>query len=136
MSASAGSSPGPCTLIRRGTWRWKRPDTVKRRWDAELHPGESVVTFHPYAKVGDRPCLMVETIHPKPGPGFLFHKVKFFVDDELGLPIRFEAYDWPRTPGAEPELIEEYTYTNLRVNVGLKDRDFDPSNRQYSYGRF
>ena len=32
--------------------------------------------------------------------------------------------------------MEEYTYMNLRVNVGLKDRDFDPGNKQYSYGRF
>ncbi len=111
-------------------------DTVKERWDSELHPGESIVTFHPHAKVGDRPCLMVETTHPRPGPDFLFHKVKFYVDKELGLPIRFEAYDWPKRPGAEPELIEEYTYMSLRVNVGLKDRDFDPNNRQYSYGRF
>jgi outer membrane lipoprotein-sorting protein len=111
-------------------------DTVKERWDAELRPGESIVTIHPNAKVGDRPCLMVETNHPKPGSGFLFHKVKFYVDKELGLPIRFEAYDWPRHPGAEPDLMEEYTYMNLRVNVGLKDRDFDPGNKQYSYGRF
>jgi outer membrane lipoprotein-sorting protein len=111
-------------------------DTVKQRWDSELHPGESVVTFHPHAKVGDRPCLMVETTHPRPGTEFLFHKVKFYVDKELGLPIRFEAYDWPKSPGAEPELMEEYTYMNLKINVGLKERDFDPNNRQYSYGRF
>ncbi len=111
-------------------------ETVKSRWDAELHPGESILTFHPTAKVGDRPCLMVESIHPKPGPGFMFHKVKLYVDSELGLPIRFEAYDWPKGPGLEPELMEEYTYMNLKTNVGLKDRDFDPNNRQYSYGRF
>ena len=111
-------------------------DTVKERWDVELHPGESVLLFHPQAKVGDRPCLMVESIHPGRGPEFLFHKVKLYVDRELGLPIRFEAYDWPKHPGAEPELMEEYTFMNLRVNVGLKDRDFDPKNAQYSYGRF
>ena len=111
-------------------------ETVKFRWDHELHPGESVLTFHPQAKVGERACLMVESVHPKPGPGFLFHKVKFYVDRELGLPIRFEAYDWPKHPGDEPELVEEYTYVNLKLNVGLKDRDFDPANRLYSFGRF
>jgi len=25
---------------------------------------------------------------------------------------------------------------NLRTNIGLKDRDFDPANGQYSFGRF
>ena len=111
-------------------------DLVKDRWDTELHPGESVILFHPQAKVGDRTCLMVESIHPRRSPDFLFHKVKLYVDKELNLPIRFEAYDWPKTPGSEPELIEEYTYVNLKLNVGLKDRDFDPKNTQYSYGRF
>ena len=111
-------------------------DLVKERWDTELHPGESVLLFHPRAKVGDRACLMVESIHPRRGPEFMFHKVKLYVDRELGLPIRFEAYDWPKHPGGEAELIEEYTYANLKINVGLKDSDFDPNNGQYSYGRF
>ena len=111
-------------------------DLVKNRWDTELHPGESVILFHPQAKVGDRSCLMVESIHPRKGPEFLFHKVKLYIDKELNLPIRFEAYDWPKQPGADPELIEEYTYVNLKLNVDLKDRDFDPKNAQYSYGRF
>jgi outer membrane lipoprotein-sorting protein len=111
-------------------------DLVKDRWDTELHPGESILLFHPQAKVGDRACLMVESIHPKRSQEFLFHKVKLYIDRELNLPIRFEAYDWPKRAGAEPELIEEYTYMNLKTNVGLKDRDFDPKNAQYSYGRF
>jgi hypothetical protein len=54
----------------------------------------------------------------------------------MGLPIRFEAYDWPKHKGAEPELAEEYTYSNLKLNVGLSDRDFDVANGAYSFGRF
>jgi hypothetical protein len=50
-------------------------DLVQARWDKELHPGESVLVFHPQAKVGDRPCLLVESIHPKKADEFLFHKV-------------------------------------------------------------
>ena len=111
-------------------------DLVKERWDTELHPGESVLVFHPQAKVGDRACLMIESIHPKRSTEFLFYKVKLFIDKELGLPIRFEAFEWPKHPGAEPDLMEEYTYMNLKINVDLKDRDFDPKNSQYSYGRF
>ncbi len=111
-------------------------ETVGERWDAELCPGESVVTFHDRAGVGDRACTMVETIHPGQSEAFLFHKVRLYVDREVGLPIRFEAYDWPRGPGLEPELVEEYTYRDLRINVGLDDRDFDPGNSRYSFGRF
>jgi hypothetical protein len=79
---------------------------------------------------------MIETTHPERGGDFLFHKVRVYIDNELGLPIRFEAYDWPKHPGAEPELAEEYTYTNLKLNVGLKDMDFDVANGTYSFGRF
>ena len=102
----------------------------------ELNPANTQIVFHPQAKVGDRPCTMIEATHPRRGPQFLFHKVKLYIDKELNLPIRFEAYDWPARPGHEPLLMEEYTYMNLRLNVGLKERDFDPNNAQYSYGRF
>jgi outer membrane lipoprotein-sorting protein len=31
--------------------------------------------------------------------------------------------------------VEDYQFQNLKVNVGLSDRDFDPSNPSYSYKR-
>lgn len=110
--------------------------TVAERWNAELDPAESLVTIHEHAKVADRVCRMIETAHPSRGPNYLFHKVKLFVDREHGLPIRFEAYDWPGVPGGEPELIEEYTYADLKTDTGMTDRDFDPANPLYSFGRF
>jgi hypothetical protein len=111
-------------------------DTVDRHWAVELTPGESVLTFHDSARVGNRPCTLIESVHPQRASNFLFHKVKLYIDQEHWLPIRFEAYDWPRHPGAAPELVEEYSYLDLRLNVGLRDQDFDPTNRQYSFGRF
>ncbi len=110
-------------------------ETVHARWETGLIPGVTKVVFHPGAKVGDRPCTMIETIHG-PSERVDFSRVCLYFDAELGLPIRIESYGWPRKPGQERELIEEYTYTNLRLNPGLKDRDFDPKNSQYSYGRF
>jgi hypothetical protein len=111
-------------------------DTVAKHWATELTPEESVLTFHIGARVGDRSCTMIESVHPEHRSNFLFHKVKLYIDQEHGLPIRFEAYDWPRRPGAAPELVEEYSYLDLRLNVGLHDHDFDPANQQYSFGRF
>ncbi|MGE5755935.1 MAG: DUF1571 domain-containing protein [Planctomycetaceae bacterium] len=110
-------------------------DTVAKHWAVELTPEESVITFHPNIRVGNHPCTMIESDHPRHRPHFLFYKVKLYVDHEHGLPIRFEAYDWPKHPGAAPELIEEFTYLDLKTNVGLRDHDFDPSNKQYSFGR-
>src|SRR5262249_8775374 len=98
-------------------------DTVAKRWAVELTPGESVVSLHDEARVGNRRCLMIESIHPHRAPNFLFHKVRVYIDHEHGVPIRFEAYDWPRHATAAPELVEEYSYLELKLNVGLHDRD-------------
>lgn len=111
-------------------------DTVHSRWHAELKHGESLVEIHPDVRVNDRPCTMIQSIHPQKHANYLFHKVKVYIDRELGVPIRFEAYDWPRRAGETPELVEEYTYLNLRLNPGLREVDFDPRNKAYSYGRF
>jgi hypothetical protein len=106
------------------------------RWKAELDPAESVVTIHEHARVGDRACTLIDTVHPRPDANFMFHKVKVFVDHEHGLPIRFEAYDWPKSAGLEPDLVEEYTYSDLKTDVGLTDIDFDAANPRYAFGRF
>jgi hypothetical protein len=111
-------------------------DTVESRWTAELDAAESLVTFRNDQPIGDRPCTRIETTHPHRRPEFLFHQVRLYIDRELGLPIRFEAYDWPASPQAAPELVEEYTYTDLKVNVGLGDGDFDVANEDYAFGRF
>jgi hypothetical protein len=111
-------------------------ETVAHHWAKELTPEESRIAFHANVRVGNHPCTVIESVHPRKRPGFLFYMVKLYIDHEHGLPIRFEAYDWPKHAGATPELVEEYTYLNLRTNVGLRDFDFDPANSQYSYGRF
>lgn len=111
-------------------------ETVARHWTLELSADESKVSFHPDLTIGKHRCTMIESVHPAREPRFLFHKARLYIDLEHGLPIRFEAYDWPHRAGAAPELVEEYTYLDLKVNVGLTDHDFDPSNRTYSFGRF
>ena len=85
--------------------------------------------------INKRPATRIEVIHPEPKPHLDFHVARIYVDDEFGLPVRYEAYDWPRKAGAPPsqnELIEEYTYVKLRFNVGLTDLDFDPKNPNYN----
>ena len=111
-------------------------DNVAKHWAVELQPGESVITFTDNVRVGAHTCLMIDSTHPTKAPGFMFHKVRLFIDHEHGLPIRMEAYDWPKHAGAAPDLMEEYTYMNLRTNVGLREPDFDVANSQYAFGRF
>jgi hypothetical protein len=95
--------------------------------------GEVEVHFYKNAKVNNRVCTMIEVIHPTPRRNFMFYKAQVFVDDELQVPIRYQAYLWPKKPGDEPPLDESYTYLNLKLNAGLTDADFDYKSPNYGF---
>jgi hypothetical protein len=111
-------------------------ETLSGRWAKELEPQEAVVEFRDGAKIGEPRCTLIEVTHPHRRPYFLHHKVLVYIHNDLRLPIRFEAYDWPDRTGGAIELSEEYTYTKLKLNVGLRDIDFDTTNPEYAFGRF
>ena len=95
--------------------------------------GECEVRFFDNAKVGDNVCTMMQVIHPVKQPHFDFFVARVYFDNELNVPIRYASWSWPAEEGSQPVLEEEYTYTNLELNVGLTDSDFDPDNPQYNY---
>ncbi len=111
-------------------------DTLETRWSSELDPSETVVFIRNDQEVDGRNCTMIETTHPCRQTEYMFYRVRLFIDGELGLPIHFEAYDWPGSPEVPPDLMEEYTYKDIKLNVGLSDHDFDVSNANYAFGRF
>jgi len=52
----------------------------------------------------------------------------------MKIPLRYAAYFWPATPGSEElPVLEEYTYLNVKLNVGLADADFNPNNPNYNF---
>lgn len=95
--------------------------------------GEIEVKYFPGARVNDRPCTAIRVTHPLRREGLRYHLAQIFIDDELQLPIRYASYDWPEQPGDPPLLLEEYTYLDLRLNVGLSDEDFDHRNPEYGF---
>ena len=101
--------------------------------EQDVKYSECEVKFFKGAKINDRMCTCTQVVHPVPRKNFLFHIARIFVDDEVNLPIRYESYDWPKTAGAAPELIEEYTYLNLKLNNGYTDTDFDIHNPKYRF---
>jgi hypothetical protein len=49
-----------------------------------------------------------------------------FVDKETKLPVRFEAYEDPKSGAtAAGELLEAYSFTDLKFNNGLGENSFD-----------
>ena len=101
--------------------------------EKDMLKGECEVKVSPGAKINGRSCTCIQVIHPVPRRDFLFHLARIFYDDEMRLITRYEAYDWPREPGGQPVLTEEYTYLNVKLNNNFTDADFDESNPAYGY---
>lgn len=95
--------------------------------------GECQVQYNNGAEINKRSCTLIEVVHPERKPPYEFHKAKVYIDNQLNIPVRYAAYGWPTAPGKAPPLLEEYTYINVKLNVGLTDRDFDPGNPEYDY---
>ncbi len=89
--------------------------------------------FRKNARVKDRVCTVMQVTQPTQRPNADFYQAQIFIDDQLNMPIRYIAYDWPVREGDSLQVIEEYNYLNLKLNVGLKDSDFDPHNPSYNF---
>ncbi len=103
------------------------------RGERDKRAGHCNVELVPGAKVGGRACSIIQVTHPDQQPHYDFHIAQIFMDDEWKLPVRYAAYTWPKAPGAELEVLEEYTYQNIKFNVGLTDADFEPTNSEYNF---
>ena len=99
----------------------------------DIQHDECEVQFFSAGKINDRSCTWVQVVHPVPRQFFQFHIARIFVDDQLKIPIRYEAYAWPNEPGGRPELLEEYTYLDVKINNGFTDNDFSVENPTYQF---
>ncbi len=99
----------------------------------DVKKGECEVKCFEGAEINKRSCTCIQVVHPVPRSDFLFHIARIFVDDELNLPVRYEAYSWPAEPGGKPVLMEEYTYLNIKINNRFDDMAFDVRNPDYNF---
>lgn len=99
----------------------------------DMQYGECDVKFYKGYKVAGRSCMMIQVTHPVPRRNFLFHIARIYVDDEWSIPIRYESYDWPTETGGKEQLLEEYTYIDIKLNQGYTDADFDIHNPAYQF---
>lgn len=81
----------------------------------------------------ERPCTQVEINSPRPVGDFRLAIARIVLDDEWDVPVHFESHEWPAGGGKESVLSETYSYYELKLNVGLTDRDFDPDNPDYAF---
>jgi hypothetical protein len=96
-----------------------------KSWEKEKDLNLTRVRIGEY-EYNKRRCVRVETIHPdNRGGQFITYRSILYFDKETHLPIRVETYDWPSKAGsANGELMEVYSYINMKLNVGLGDETF------------
>jgi hypothetical protein len=96
-----------------------------QRWEIERRLNKTQVRIGEF-EYNQRRCIRVETVHPDNSSGrFYAYRSLVYFDKVTHLPIRVESYDWPKQGGPPGgELIESYSYANLRLNQGLGDEMF------------
>lgn len=103
------------------------------QWEGELTLTGMEVKLFPNATIENVACKVYQSTHAKKQAGAKFHITRLYIDKATSLPVRVEQLDFPAQAGAEPVIVEQYTYLNLKTNVGLTDADFDPKNKSYSF---
>lgn len=103
------------------------------RGEREKQHQEVEVKFEPGAKINGRPCTVLSVKHPIQRPHFEFYLAQVFIDDEYKLPVRYAAYGWPKAGDRSNPVLEEYTYLDVKFNVGLEEADFDANNPNYKF---
>ncbi len=111
----------------------KLMEGVIEQWEAETKYGETEVKYFEDAKIGDMKCRVIESSHPQPRKQFRFHMTRVWIAEKSGLPVRLQQFGFPAKSGAKPPVIEDYTFTDIKAEVRLTDRDFDTKNPSYNY---
>lgn len=112
----------------------KMLDQVILQWEDEGKFGETEVKYYPNnPKFGEIDFKAIESKHPQPRKQFKFHITRLYIEKETNIPFRVEQFGFPQKGDKTPPLVEEYTYTKLKTNVGLRDLDFDVKNPNYAF---
>ncbi len=101
--------------------------------ERDLAHDDCEVTITRNIPVDGANCTRLMIVHHEQMGHFDFHKAEIYIDDERNLPIAYRAWLWPEEPGGKPLLLESYLYTDIKTNLGLTDRDFDPANGEYKF---
>ncbi len=90
---------------------------------AQCRETRSLTTAAEYQFNG-RTCYRIEMTQLEAGKSYC-HRCVVFFDKELCLPVRFEAFDRPTQANPAGDLIECYSYANLKLNHGVPESVFN-----------
>ncbi len=71
-------------------------------------------------------CIEATTPPARWSP-YYAHRARICINTRTHMPVRVLIWD------RDDHLLEDYTYKNIRLNVGLTDLDFSPDNPEYGF---
>jgi hypothetical protein len=98
---------------------------VEAALDAEKVAKASPQVVMSEYKFNDRPCTRYEIYCDRAHAKRFAARMVVYMDTEYKLPVRFEAYDAPKTGEKTGELMECVSFVKLVFNAGLGDGVFD-----------
>ena len=113
----------------------KMIDILLAIWEQEknIDPDQVEVKLLATETVAGAECDGIEVTHPLKRPELKFHSTRLLFDRQTKLPVQVEQYGWPEKSAEKAPIVEKYTYTDVKPNVGLTDADFDPRNPDYQF---
>lgn len=101
-------------------------DLILANYRKAANDREASVVYEKDDIVDQRPTWRFKGTFPA-GKGYYGHLVYLDFDQQRHLPVRIEVYGW------QGEFLEAYAYTDMRLNPGLGEKDFDIHNADYHF---
>jgi len=104
-------------------------DGVLKMWKDDLQYPDLEVGFYKDAKISPndpKSYYAFRTYHPQQRRVPRFQETRLYIDKQTLLPVHLENRAFPQQPGGKQILIERYTYSNIKLNVGLTQTAFLP----------
>lgn len=84
-------------------------------------------------KVGERLCEVILVTQARPVKEFNLSKMRVWIDQEWGIVVRNERWNWKDEDAEEQELARDVIYTEVNRDVKLTEEDFNHRNKAYKY---
>jgi hypothetical protein len=91
--------------------------------------GDLTLTFEGLRDHNGRPTYVFKRVLPNKND-YPCPVLTIYIDQQFLICVRTDAYDWDGT------LLSQYIYSDIVINPGLKDEDFDLNNREYNFRAF
>jgi len=88
---------------------------------------EMLITYLGTEIYDSRPVHVICRVFTAKRDDYPIYILMLYIDKQLLIPVKVCGYDW------DHKLLGLYAYTNVKLNVGLTDTDFEIKNKEYDF---